>query len=203
LCGSAVRVCLPDRVSGARVSHITSPAPTDRDRVSNGLAAPPRPSPQPLAAPRRAPMPQLEQWARVRARTQCPLRRGAWYRVLQLSTAEAVLEVHGQPLSVPRPFLQVLPVRPRMWSVVPRLRGGASPPADWGSRYGVCPRCSARAALPEQAVSMRCPACKQAFVIAWSDSHWRVFELLSDTPAARAILRARDAALRLRIGHSG
>ncbi len=148
-------------------------------------------------------MPQLEQWARVRARTQCPLRRGAWYRVLQLSTAEAVLEVHGQPLSVPRPFLQVLPVRPRMWSVVPRLRGGASPPADWGSRYGVCPRCSARAALPEQAVSMRCPACKQAFVIAWSDSHWRVFELLSDTPAARAILRARDAALRLRIGHSG
>jgi len=148
-------------------------------------------------------MPQLEQWARVRARTQCPLRRGPWYRVLQLSTAEAVLEVHGQPLSVPRPFLQVLPVRPRMWSVVPRLRGGASPPADWGSRYGVCPRCSARAALPEQAVSMRCPACKQAFVIAWSDSHWRVFELLSDTPAARAILRARDAALRLRIGHSG
>src|SRR5437867_6486382 len=61
LCGSAVRVCLPDRVSGARVSHITSPAPTDRDRVSNGLAPPPRPSPQPLASPRRPPMPQLQQ----------------------------------------------------------------------------------------------------------------------------------------------
>src|SRR3989454_9457763 len=135
-------------------------------------------------------MPQLEQWARVRARTQCPLRRGAWYRVLQLSTAEAVLEVHGQPLSVPRPFLQVLPVRPRMWSVVPRLRGGASPPADWGSRYGVCPRCSAPAAPPEQTVRLRCPARKKAFVIAWSGSPRRGVLLVFGNAAPPGVLAA-------------
>lgn len=142
-------------------------------------------------------MHQLQQWARVRARTNCPLRRGAWYRVLSLTAVEAVLEVSGRPLSVPRPLLQVLPIRPRMWSVVPRLRGAVTPPASWGARYGVCPRCAARAPLHERQATMRCPSCSFAFLIAWSDSHWRVFELLSGSPAARAVAKARDAARRL------
>jgi hypothetical protein len=51
--------------------------------------------------------------------------------------------------------------------------------------------------LAEQAVAMRCAACGFAFVIAWSDAHWRLFELLSESPAARAIAKARDAAARL------
>ena len=141
--------------------------------------------------------PQLQHWARVRARTTSPLRRGAWYRVLQLTPAEAVLEVNGRSLGVPRPFLQVLPIRPRLWSVVARRRGATAPPPSWGPRYGVCPRCAARAPLPDRAISMRCPACSFAFVIGWSDSHWRMFELLSESPAARALARARDAAARL------
>src|SRR2546427_1141530 len=61
----------------------------------------------------RACMNQVQQWARLRARTTCPLRRGAWYRVVQLTDAEAILDVNGRPLSVPRAFLQVLPIRPR------------------------------------------------------------------------------------------
>jgi hypothetical protein len=142
-------------------------------------------------------MPPLQQWARVRARTNCNLRRGAWYRVLQLTPVEAVLEVNGRPLCVPRAFLQVLPIRPRMWSVVSRSLGPVTTPQSWGPRYGVCPRCSARAPLDEHSVTMRCPACGFAFLIAWSDSHWRLFELLSGNPAARAIAKARDAAARL------
>lgn len=142
-------------------------------------------------------MPQGEHWARVRARTKWPLRRGAWYRVVHLTAAEAVLDVTGRRLSVPRAFLQVLPVRPRMWSVVPRLRGAVPPPLSWGPRYGVCPRCCARAPLPQGSATMRCPACSFAFVIGWSDAHWRVFELLSGTPAAAAIAKARYAAARL------
>ena len=141
--------------------------------------------------------PPVQHWARVRARTTCPLRRGAWYRVLQLTPGEALLDVNGRPLSVPRPFLQVLPIRPRLWSVVPRPRGAVAPPSSWGPRYGVCPRCAARAPLLDRAVSMRCPACGFAFVIGWSDSHWRVFELLSSSPAVRALAKARDAASRL------
>src|SRR2546428_417513 len=139
-------------------------------------------------------MHQLQQWARVRARTNCPLRRGAWYRVLSLTAVEAVLEVHGRPLSVPRPLLQVLPIRPRMWSVVSRLRGAVTPPASWGARYGVCPRCAARAPLHERQATLRCPNCSFAFLIAWSDSHWRVFRLLRRREVARhlAVLVAFD-----------
>lgn len=139
-------------------------------------------------------MPHLEQWARIRVRPHPPLRRGAWYRVVQLSPLEVTLDVNRRPLTVPRAFVQVLPVRPRMWSVVLRPRDSANPPRDWGPRYGVCPHCSARAPLSDRATSMRCPACQMAFVIGWSDSHWRVFDLLSRSPAAQAIVKARDAA---------
>src|SRR3989442_6582809 len=118
-------------------------------------------------------MNQVQQWARLRARTTCPLRRGAWYRVVQLTDAEAILDVNGRPLSVPRAFLQVLPIRPRMWSVVLRLRGAVTPPASWGPRYGVCPRCCARAPLHQGSATMRCPACAFAFVIGGSDSPLR------------------------------
>jgi len=113
---------------------------------------------------------------------------------VQLSPLEVTLDVNRRPLTVPRAFVQVLPVRPRMWSVVLRPRDSANPPRDWGPRYGVCPHCSARAPLSDRATSMRCPACQMAFVIGWSDSHWRVFDLLSRSPAAQAIVKARDAA---------
>src|SRR5205807_2408413 len=100
-----------------------------------------------LFVPREGVMLNLEQWARVRARTNCQLRRGAWYRVVELAPLDVVLEVNRRPLRVPRPFVQVIPIRPRLWSVVARLRNAAAPPQDWGPRYGVCPRCASRAPL--------------------------------------------------------
>src|SRR3989442_11596279 len=120
-------------------------------------------------------MNQVQQWARLRARATCPLRRGAWYRVVQLTDAEAILDVNGRPLSVPRAFLQVLPIRPRMWSVVPRLRGAVTPPASWGPRYGVGPPCCAPAPLHQSSATMPRPPCGFAFVVWGAGSHWPVF----------------------------
>lgn len=132
-------------------------------------------------------MPDVQRWARVRARTHYPLRRGAWYSVAQLTPVEAVLQVNQRPLSVPRPFVQVVTIRPQMWSVVTRPREGDAPPPSWGARYGVCPGCSARAALQGAATSMPCPGCGATFPIAWSDSHWRIFEVLSGSETASIV----------------
>jgi hypothetical protein len=144
-------------------------------------------------------MSQVEQWARVRARTTGSLRRGAWYRVMQLTAGEAVLEVNERPLRVLRPFLQILPVRPLLWSVVLAHRA-APTPAGLGVRYAVCPRCSTRAPLGGRSRSMGCARCAAVFTIAWSDSHWRVFEAAAGRSGTKALTKARDAALRLQLG---
>jgi hypothetical protein len=150
-------------------------------------------------------MAEVQQWARVRARTTGSLRRGAWYRVLKLSPSEALLEVHGRPIAVLRPFLQILPVRPLMWSVVLKPRAARTPPG-LGASYAVCPRCSTRAPLRGAASSMGCVRCAAVFPIAWNDSHWRVFEAAAGRAVRagrserKALAKARDAALRLRLG---
>jgi hypothetical protein len=128
----------------------------------------------------------VQQWARTRVRTSRHVRRGAWYRVLSASPLEAILEVNGLPVAVPRTFLLVLPFRPTLWSVVPRLRGTDHPPTSWGPSYGVCPGCSARAQLARHAVDARCPSCHGLFAIAWTDSGWCAFETLGDGRAAVA-----------------
>src|SRR2546430_6512870 len=152
-----------------------------------------------LFVPREGVMLHLEQWARVRARTNSQLRRGAWYRVVELAPLDVVLEVNRRPLRVPRPFVQVIPIRPRLWSVVARLRNAAAPPQDWGPRYGVCPRCASRAPLSERSISMRCPACDVGSVIGWSDSHWRGVDIPFRTPARQPIAQAPAPAHRPRL----
>jgi hypothetical protein len=128
---------------------------------------------------------------------------------MHLTAGEAVLDVNDRPLRVPRPFLQILPLRPLLWSVV-RAHRAAATPAGLGARYAVCPRCSARAPLRGAPPSMGCPDCAAVFTIAWNDSHWRVFEAAagrggragrSEAKAlTKALTKARDAALRLRLG---
>ena len=121
-------------------------------------------------------MPHTEQWARTRVRTSRHVRRGAWYRVIRATAREGILEVNRQPVTVPRSFLQILPFRPTMWSVVTRLPNAQHPPASWGSTYGVCPSCSARAALGQGAERVVCPRCNGLFPVAWEDSGLCVFE---------------------------
>ncbi len=134
-------------------------------------------------------MPHGEQWARTRVRTSRHVRRGAWYRVIRATALEGVLEVNRQPVTVPRTFLQILPFRPTMWSVVTRLPNAQHPPASWGSTYGVCPSCSARAPLGRQAPQVVCPRCNGLFPVAWEDSGLCVFEAGEETARPRA---ARD-----------
>ena len=83
-------------------------------------------------------MPEAPQWARVRADVNCHVRRGAWYEVLRLTPDEAILNVSPERIvSVNRGSLQIVPVRPRRWSIVPRPRDAVDIPLSWGSRYAV------------------------------------------------------------------
>lgn len=135
---------------------------------------------------------QTQYWARVRARAECPLRRGAWYRVVDLTPVEAYVDVNHRLLHIPRAFVQVLPLRPPLWSVVPGEREGAASPR----MYGVCPSCCSRAPLQGKVRTLRCPKCQGAFAVAWADSHWRAFEVLAGRPTAGLLARARKSALR-------
>lgn len=140
-------------------------------------------------------MPHVRYWARVRAGTDTPLRRGAWYRVVELTAAEAVLDVNQRLVRCPRSLLQILPLRPPMWSLV-RRRPDDAAPADLEHRYAVCPNCCDRSPVRGTTPTMRCPRCGSVFAIAWSDSSWRAFEVLSGRPGDGVVARARAEALR-------
>src|SRR5256885_4671999 len=73
-----------------------------------------------------------QQWARVKgaATGGSGLRRGAWYRVVRLSSREAVVAVDAQEVRLPRGALEYASVRPHTWTLVPTpatARGMAVP----------------------------------------------------------------------------
>ena len=117
-------------------------------------------------------MPDVQQWARVWTRHNCRVRRGAWYPLLRLTPQEAVIEVNREPVAVPREYVQMLPMRPSLWSVVPLPADAFDVPLAWGSRYAVCPNCSERAPLAEDAPRMQCPQCRRVYEISMSDAEW-------------------------------
>ena len=112
------------------------------------------------------------QWARLRAEASVPLRRGAWYRVLKTTPTDAVLDVHQRAINVPMAVLQVAPRPPTAWAVVPRPPNALRLPSSWGPRYGVCPKCNARAPLPKGPVAMRCGSCNGVFDVGWGDAYY-------------------------------
>src|SRR6266566_1453940 len=95
-------------------------------------------------------------WARLRVDVNCGLRRGGWYRVVQVTGVEAVLEVTPEPVPVPRRLIETVFRRPFRWSIVPRPRDARNVPSGWGDRYGVVPVGSRPA--PNEGPS-RGPAC--------------------------------------------
>jgi len=141
-------------------------------------------------------MPHVQYWARVRVGMDCPLRRGAWYRVVELTPEETVLEVNRRLLRVPRTFLQILPLRPPLWSLVRRRPDDAAPAAEEDGKYAVCPNCCERSPLIDSGPTLRCRRCGAVSAIGWSDSPWRAFEVLPGRPLPSALARARAAALR-------
>ncbi|HKW41253.1 MAG TPA: hypothetical protein VJN39_08390 [Gemmatimonadales bacterium] len=106
-------------------------------------------------------------WARLRADLDCPLRRGAWYGVRRLRPPEAVVDVMGEQVPVPRSALEISSARPLRWSVVSRPKNPARFPGV--TEYAVCPNCSARVPLTERLARMECRRCEMIADVAWDD----------------------------------
>lgn len=109
------------------------------------------------------------QWARVQVDVNCRLRRGAWYRVADLTPNEANLAVNHVQVRVPRASVKITATLPQHWSVVPRPRDAKGIAALWGDRYAVCPGCRNRAQLKGTPHDMRCPRCSKTFRVAWGE----------------------------------
>lgn len=111
-------------------------------------------------------------YARLRENVNLRLRRGAWYRVLLLQDMDAVLEVNKRPRKVLRALLEIVKRPPPRWTVVSQpLDGPRKAPPALAERYGVCPSCGERAALPDRARKLRCPYCKWEFAIGWDEPY--------------------------------
>jgi len=109
-------------------------------------------------------------FARLQADVDLKIRRGAWYRVLDLGDLEAVIEVNRRPLTVLRAMLEIQQRPPLRWTVVPRPPGRKAP-AELGVQYGVCPSCRTRAPLPKRSRELQCPRCKQEFAVNWGEGY--------------------------------
>jgi hypothetical protein len=109
-------------------------------------------------------------WARLQTDLNIEIRRGAWYRIRQLGSLQAIIEVRGQQVEVPAPFLEVSEQPPRRWSVVPLPRDAVRVPPSWGARYAVCPNCRERQQIVGRPRRMRCHRCRREFQIAWKEA---------------------------------
>jgi hypothetical protein len=108
-------------------------------------------------------------FARLQADVDLKIRRGAWYRVLDLGDLDAVIEVNKKPVSVLRAWLEIQQRPPLRWTVVPHPTGRRA--AVLGVEYGVCPSCRTRAPLPKRARDLKCPRCKQEFDVNWGEAY--------------------------------
>jgi hypothetical protein len=111
------------------------------------------------------------QWARLQVAAPSPLRKGAWYRIVKLTSMEATLNVKGKTVSVPRAQLQLASEPVLQWTVVPAPRSAPRFPSTWGPQYAVCPSCRDRAPLVDHPTSMRCHRCNGLYDVAW-DEHY-------------------------------
>jgi len=110
------------------------------------------------------------QWARLQTDLNIEIRRGAWYRIRQLGSLQAIIEVRGRQFEVPAPFIEVIEKPPRKWTVVPRPRDAVRLPATWGDRYAVCPSCRERQQLVSRPRRMTCQRCRGEFQVGWKES---------------------------------
>src|SRR5207249_1222958 len=98
-------------------------------------------------------------WGRLQVDIDCQLRRSAWYRVTELESLQAILDVNRRRLAIPHYLIEVVSAPPRRWTVVPRPQNARVLPKDWGAAYAVCPSCRERAALRGRARRMDCRRC--------------------------------------------
>jgi hypothetical protein len=113
------------------------------------------------------------QWLRLKTAMDCPLRRGAWYRVDSVTPLEAVVTVEGKPVTLPLASVEIRTAPPREWTIVRPADGAPRAPEVLRSGYVVCPSCRARAVLPfARVLKVRCPGCRELFEIAWDEKYF-------------------------------
>jgi hypothetical protein len=110
------------------------------------------------------------QWAQLQVDVNCRVRRGAWYRVADLTSGEARLDVNREQIAVPRASLKFVSAPPQHWTIVDRPNDAKSLPARWGEKYyAVCPGCRNRTQLQGAPHTMRCARCECTFRVAWEE----------------------------------
>lgn len=110
-----------------------------------------------------------QQWARLKGEENRGLRRGAWYRVVQLTPHDAVVAVRRTQVALPRSSLKFASLVPQAWTVVPCPPDIRGLPRTWGDMYAVCPACRNRAPLKGSPRSLRCARCGGVFKVAWEE----------------------------------
>lgn len=106
-------------------------------------------------------------FARLQADVPLKLRRGAWYRVIELDDLQAVIDVNHRRIGVLRAWLEIKQRPPQYWSIVtaPEEVHRKTPPHLRGT-YAVCPNCRGRAPLPKKIPrALECARCRQEFEI--------------------------------------
>jgi hypothetical protein len=113
-------------------------------------------------------------FARVQDDVPLKLRRGAWYRVLELTDLQAVIEVNRRRFGVLRAWLELRQHPPQRWSVVEGSKDNRKAPPHLRGTYGVCPNCRARAPLPKKAKTHQCAKCRGDFEVNWAEAGIKV-----------------------------
>ncbi len=108
-------------------------------------------------------------FARIQDDVPLKLRKGAWYRVVELNDLQAVIEVNRRKVSVLRAWLEIRDRPPQRWAVVEGKDNQKAPPPLRGL-YGVCPNCRARTPLPKKARTLVCKKCGNEFEIDWAEA---------------------------------
>jgi len=109
------------------------------------------------------------QWARLAEDASYGVRRGAWYRVAELTSSDAVVDVNRKQVALPRGSVKLRTAPPKAWSIVPRPRDARRLPETWADKYAVCPSCRNRAALAGNPQVLRCARCNGIFRVAWEE----------------------------------
>ncbi len=115
---------------------------------------------------------QHQTWARLRSDYGCPLRRGAWYRVLSVSPLEAVVDVDKKPVLLPREYVEIVASRPSRWTVVREVERSPRVPSEMTGRYAVCPSCRERMSLRGDPTNLRCRRCNGVFEVGWGERYF-------------------------------
>jgi hypothetical protein len=116
-----------------------------------------------------------KKWARVKLSGAHNLRRGAWYPVVNDSSAKiVVLDVAKRNVPVPRESVELADAKPEAWSVV-KFNPDKPLPARISQEnlpltYAVCPFCRARSVEVDGGTPMlKCDECGKEAPVDWDN----------------------------------